>query len=57
MLGDHVVAVGFVMCFSPYQLEIILSILYFALRCAYEVLTIKFNMHFKIMKTSTAYVR
>lgn len=35
MLGDHVVAVGFAMCFSPYQLEIILSILYFGLRCAY----------------------
>jgi hypothetical protein len=29
-MGDHIVAVGFVMCFSPYQFELILALVFLA---------------------------
>jgi hypothetical protein len=43
MYGDHVIAVGFAICFSPYSLEIILSFIYFVLRIFYEIKLHKYS--------------
>jgi hypothetical protein len=52
MFGDHLVAVGFVMCFSPYELEIGMVILHLLLRVGYEIRRYKFDIPTKNIKTS-----
>lgn len=52
MFGDHLVAVGFVMCFSPYELEIGMVILHLILRVGYEIRRHKFDTPTKNIKTS-----
>ena len=52
MLGDHAVAIGFVICFSPYEFEIILAMGYFILRLIYEIKLHKSNVRLKVIKTS-----
>ena len=51
MLGDHAVAVGFVMCFSPYVFEMMLSFAYLLLRVVYEVRKQKYQKSTKQIKT------
>lgn len=53
MFGDHIVAVGFVICFSPYQLEIILSLVFVILRFLYEIRLHRYNSQLKFIKTCT----
>lgn len=40
--GDHIVSIGFVMAFSPYQLELIISLVFVVIRVFYEVKLHKF---------------
>jgi hypothetical protein len=50
-MGDHLVAVGFVMCFSPYQFELILALVFLAARIFHEIKLHKFNSNSKEFKT------
>jgi hypothetical protein len=46
-----VVSLGFVMTFSPYQLELVLAFLYLALKAIYEVRLHKWDSETKLCKT------
>ena len=50
-LGDHAIAVGFVICYSPYILEVVLSILYIIIRAFYEFRLQKHRRSLKPLKT------
>ena len=52
MMGDHCISVGFVMCFSPYYFEIILSFVFLALRVFYEIRKQKYKVVVKEIKTA-----
>ena len=55
MFGDHAVAMGFVLSFSPYPFEVIVSMIFVALRIAYEVRLHKFDNKVKFIKTGTIF--
>lgn len=50
MLGDHVVSLGFVVCFSPYIFETVLSTGFIIMRTVYEVRKQKFEENTRIIK-------
>jgi membrane protein implicated in regulation of membrane protease activity len=55
MFGDHAVAVGFVLSFSPYVYEVIVSMIFVVLRIIYEVRLHKFDHHVKFIKTRSSF--
>lgn len=50
-MGDHIVAVGFVICFSPYQFELVLALAFLAAKIFHEIQIHKFNAPTKEFKT------
>lgn len=50
-MGDHVVALGFVMSFSPYEMEIVLAMGFLAARITYELRLHKWGQTTKQLKT------
>ena len=55
MFGDHAVAIGFVLSFSPYVYEVIVALIFVILRLAYEFRMHKYDHHIKFIKTSTLF--
>jgi len=54
-MGDHIVAVGFVMSFSPYQFELFLALAFLAVKIFHEIQIHKFNSNSKSFKTRIFY--
>lgn len=55
-LGDHVVAIGFVMTFSPFQFELILALTYLIVKVVYEIRLHKSKSELKICKTGSVII-
>lgn len=53
MMGDHAIAIGFVMSFSPYVLEVVISFVYIILRAIYEYRKQFLHSPTKQIKTSS----
>lgn len=53
MLADHAISIGFVMCYSPYNFELILGLLYLVAKIVYEIRLQKFEKDTKQLKTCT----
>jgi hypothetical protein len=50
-MGDHIVAVGFAISFSPYQFELVLALAFLAAKIFHEIQLHKFNAASKEFKT------